>query len=262
MEDLVIITTTANMDNITPINTSYPHLRQVDKRKFLLAKLFALLVLLVSSSLFFIALSQVRATLNHVPVNFAVTSINNKKRLDTAPLNHIIDLAKNSINIDNNPHYSEDLTTLLFYQAQKQGIFGKSGVNTLKQAKQSAESALSEAPANAYLWYQLATINLLLGESPEKIAKTLLMSIMTGPSESAFLIPRLNLCLMIFSTFSKDDHDMLRTQVLNAWTLSHKYFLELCAYNKERIVLISQLLENKNPDELNNIISAFEKSHK
>jgi hypothetical protein len=228
----------------------------------MLQKSFAFLVFLVSSMLFFAALSQVMATLNNVPVNFGINSINFKEKIDDEPLNQLIGLSRNSIHLKDNPRYSEELSKLLFYQVLKQGLFNKKGIPVLKEAKQSAEHALSKAPANAYLWYQLATINLLLGESRELIARQLLFSIMTGPNEASFLIPRLNLCLLIFPTFDRDDHDILRTQVLKAWTLSPGLFLSLCAYNKDRITLISLLLKDKNPDELNKIILNFEKSHK
>ncbi len=251
-----ITITTANMENTIPTNH---RLKSTPKRPFYLEKCFAVVILLVSISVFITALTRVRAALNHVPVDFAIDKLNAKKKLDAPQLSHLIDLAKVSISLNDNPHYSADLSTLLFYQAQIQGIANKAGIDTLKQTEQTIEYALSQSPANPYLWYRLATVQLLLQQPFEKVTKTLLLSIMTGPSEADYLISRLNLCLMLFSAFSKDDAELLRIQVINAWTLEPNTFVTICVYNKERLSLITHLLETKHPSINHDIRVAFEK---
>jgi hypothetical protein len=246
------------MEITIPTNTT---LKSIAKRSFYFEKCFAVVILLVSISVFIAALTGVRAALNHVPVDLAIDKINAKKKIDLSQLSHLIDIAKVSISLNDNPHYLEDLSTLLFYQAQIQGISNKVGIDTLKQTEQTMEHALSQSPANAYLWYRLATLQLLLQQPFEKVRKTLLMSIMTGPSEASYLISRLNLCLVVFSSFSKDDATLLQAQVISAWTLKPNVFLATCVYNNERLSLITRLLENKHPSILNDIRSAFEKNH-
>ena len=227
-------------------------------RSLLIEKSFALLVLIVSLAVFSNALRQVRAALNHIPVDFAVDKINAKKKLDAPQLAHLIDIAKISIDLDNNnPHYQEDLSNLLFYKAQTQGL----STDTLNKTEQAIKQALSLSPANSYLWYRLAAVQLLSRQVPEKVANSLRISIMTGSSEASFLIARLNLVLAVFNSFSENDMDLLRLQVLNAWTLEPKVFLASCVYNKERLQIITTLLENKHPFVLNDIRSAFEKTN-
>jgi hypothetical protein len=133
--------------------------------------------------------------------------------------------------------------------------------DTLNKTEQTIKPALSLSPANSYLWYRLATVQLLSQQAPEKIANSLRISIMTGSSEAGFLIARLSLALVIFHSFSENDMDLLRLQVLNAWTLEPKVFLATCVYNKERLQIITTLLENKHPLILHDIRSAFEKTN-
>jgi hypothetical protein len=221
-------------------------------------KSFALFVLIVSLAVLGNALRQVRAALNHIPVDFAIDKINARKKLDAPQLAHLIDIAKTSVDLDNsNPHYQEDLSNLLFYKVQTQGL----SPDTLNKTEQTIKPALSLSPANSYLWYRLATVQLLSQQAPEKIANSLRISIMTGSSEAGFLIARLSLALVIFHSFSENDMDLLRLQVLNAWTLEPKVFLATCVYNKERLQIITTLLENKHPLILHDIRSAFEKTN-
>jgi hypothetical protein len=221
-------------------------------------KSFALFVLIVSLAVLGNALRQVRAALNHIPVDFAIDKINARKKLDAPQLAHLIDIAKTSVDLDNsNPHYQEDLSNLLFYKVQTQGL----SPDTLNKTEQTIKPALSLSPANSYLWYRLATVQLLSQQAPEKIANSLRISIMTGSSEAGFLIARLSLALVIFHSFSENDMDLLRLQVLNAWTLEPKVFLATCVYNKERLQIITTLLENKHPLILHDIRSSFEKTN-
>ncbi len=248
-----ITITTANMVSIIP--TKY---RSKTTRNLYPEKSFALLILLVSVGVFSASLMRVRAALNNVPVDFAIDKINTKKKLDVRQLQHLIDIANASIHIDNNnPHYREDLSDLLFYQAKTQGF----SVDVLKKTEQAITTALNLSPANAYLWYRLATVQLLSQQAPEKVAESLRLSMMTGPSEAGFLIARLSLGLMVFSSLSGEDLDLLRLQVLSAWKLEPKIFLATCVYNKQRLQIISTLLENKHPFVLHDIRSAFEKTN-
>lgn len=245
-------TTTANTVSIIPTKP-----RTHTTRNLYLEKSFALLILIVSLWVFNASLMRVRAALNHIPVDAAIDKINARKKLDAPQLAHLIDIANTSIKLDNNPHYQEDLSNLLFYQAQTQGL----ATDTLEKTEHAIKQALVLSPANAYLWYRLATVQLLLQQPPEKIANALRMSIMTGSSEAGFLIARLGLALMVSSAFSEEDVDLLRLQIINAWKLQPKVFLATCVYNKAQLQTITRLLENKHSSVLHDIRSAFEKTN-
>ena len=256
---MVVQVLTINTVNTVNTILTNPRSKSTTRRHVYLEKTVALLILLVSISVFIAALTRVRAALNHIPVDFGIKKINAKNKLNAAQLTHLINIAESSITLNDSPHYLADLSTLLFNQAQLQGLSNTAGLETLKKTEQTIEYALSQSPANAYLWYRLATVQLLLQQPDEKVAKTLLLSIMTGPSEAGYLISRLNLCLMLFSAFTQDDAELLRIQVINAWTLEPKVFLTSCVYNEERLNLITHLLANKHPVVIQNIRLAFEK---
>lgn len=247
------------MDNTILINASS---KSSLKRKLYFKKCTALVILLISISMLVITFAQLKASLNYIPVNFAIDILNNKKQADTAQLKNLLAITKLSINLDNNPRYWQSLSELLVYQALAQGLFNNEAIESLKQAEQDIKYGLSLAPANAFLWYRLAVVQSLLYRPSKKIVNSLLLSIMTGPNEVGYLIPRLNLSLMLFSSFSKDDLDFLRTQIINAFELSPENFLNTCVYNKERLNLITTLLNNKHPAIIYTIRLSFEKTHR
>lgn len=220
-------------------------------------KLPAFVILLLSITLFFMALPRVRASLNHIPVDSAIDKLNNNKTLSDSKLAQLIATAQTSIELHDNPRYWQDLSALFFYQAQQQGLSN----TALKQAQHSMEQSLLRAPANAYLWYRLATIDILMQQSADKAAKKFMMSIMVGPNESRYLIPRLSFCLMLFSAFTEHDFDGIRSQVLAAWALSPSEFLKTCAMNHEYMKSITLLLKDQHPAVLNEIVVALEKHH-
>lgn len=203
------------------------------------------------------ALPRVRASLNHVPVDSAIDKLNNNKTLSDAKLAELIATAQTSIELHDNPRYWEDLSALFFYRAQQQGL----SATALKQARHSMEQSLLRAPANAYLWYRLATVDILMQQPADKTAKKLMMSIMVGPNESRYLIPRLSFCLMLFSAFTEHDFDGIRSQVLTAWSLSPPLFLKQIAVNHQYMKTITLLLKDQHPAVLNEIVVALEKSH-
>jgi len=233
----------------------------IPEKFIVLNKSFALLILLVSVALFFVALPRVRAALNYFPVDFVIDRINSKESLDDEKLDQAIETAQATISLDDNPHYREGLNVLFLYQAQKEDLSEEARVNSLKLAKNSMEQSLSRSPANAYLWYRLSVVDVLLQLPPEQTVKMLIMSIMTGPNEPEILMQRLGFCLMFFDLFKQDDIDLLRSQILTAWSLSPADFLSDIANNEEQMSIIRLLLADNHAVVLKEMDEALEKIH-
>lgn len=223
----------------------------------MIKKLLPFIILLLSIALLCMALPRVRASLNNVPVDFAIDKLNNNKAISNIQLTQLISTTQTSIALHDSPHYWEDLSALFFYQAQQKNL----STPILKQAQHSMEQALLRAPANAYLWYRLAVIDILLQQPTEKTAKKLMMSIMVGPNESKYLIPRLSFCLMLFPSLTENELDSIISQILIAWSLSPVDFLRTCASNQAYMNIITNLLKDQHPTVLNEIVAALEKPH-
>jgi len=233
----------------------------IPEKFIVLNKSFALLILLISVALFFVALPRVRAALNYFPVDFVIDSINSKESLDDEKLGQSIETAQASISLDDNPHYWEGLSMLFLYQSQKEDLSEEARVKSLKLAKNSMEQSLSRSPANAYLWYRLSVVDVLLQLPPEQTVKMLIMSIMAGPNEPEILMQRLGLCLMFFDLLKQDDIDLLRNQILTAWSLSSADFLSDVANNEEQMSIIRLLLVDNHASVLKEMDEALEKIH-
>lgn len=231
------------------------------KSKFIISDyLIISLILSLSITLFCLALPRLRASLNYLPVDATISKLNKKQFLDPKELNVLIASAEKSIALQNNPKYRADLSTLLLYQAQTQGLLQPVSLSLLKQAQLNIEQSLSRSPANSLLWFKLAAIFALLQAPAEKTTQALLLSIMTGPYELGHLLPRLSLCLSLYSNFTHNDQDLLRSQVLIAWEASNKLFLQTIASNQHNMDKIRGLLKDNSPDILSAIVAAVEKA--
>ena len=232
----------------------------IEEKSMVIKKAFALLVLLVGIALFFLALPRVRAAFNYLPVDAVIEKINNRESLDDEKFAELIEIAQTSISIDDNPHYWEGLSGLFLYQAQKDDLSKEAGINWLKQAKHSIEQSLARSPANADLWYSLSVVYFLLDLPPEQMVKMLVMSIITDPNATGILMQRLNLCLQYFYLFEDDDIDLLRAQVLTAWSVSSVDFLSTVA-NAQNMSIIWLLLADKDSSVLKEMVETLEKNH-
>lgn len=221
--------------------------------------LFAFFVLLIAMVLIIQMLPKVRAAFNHIPINTAINKLNNKKQLNNEQLELLIATAYQSIDLDNNSYYWEDLGLLSFQLVRQYDLTQQSKrLPLLSQAKYSIEQSLSHSPAQADLWYQLSSIHVLLNLSHKKIADILLMSIMVDPYDFEFLIPRLHSCLLLFSEFSaKDDRDVLRHQVLLAWQDSPEIFIT--SLSKKELGAVIMLLKEKNALTLKVMLATLDK---
>lgn len=224
-------------------------------------KLIASLILLVSVALFFVALPRARAALSYLSVDYVIEKINNKESLGDEDIVQAIEAAKASISVYDNPHYWEGLSVLFLYQLQKDDLSQEASVELLKQAKDSLEQSLLRSPANSYLWYRLAVVHILLDLPPERTVKMLIMSMTTGPNETGILMQRLGLCMNLFSSFGKDDIDLLRSQILTAWSLSPADFLKDVANDQRQMNIVRLLLVDNYATVLEEIEEAFEKTY-
>jgi hypothetical protein len=72
---------------------------------------------------------------------------------------------------------------------------------------------------------------------------------------------RLGFCLMFFDLFKQDDIDLLRSQILTAWSLSPADFLSDIANNEEQMSIIRLLLADNHAVVLKEMDEALEKIH-
>ena len=224
-------------------------------------KSFVLSILLVSISLLFVALPRFRASMNHIPVDTVIDRLNARQKLNVDKIPGLIDITLVSIDLNDNVRYWDDLTTLLFFQITKKGEFSSTGKLFLGKAKKAVEESLIRSPSNAFLWYRLAVIKTFQHAPPEKIVEALLMSVMTGPHEPGFMLNRLRFCLMFFSSFNQDDLSLLTSQVLAVWNMSEKDFVKIIQQDLETMDNISMLLKNTQPQILEEMVSAVEKTN-
>jgi hypothetical protein len=226
----------------------------IDYRHVIIMRGLAVVIFLLSSMLFFTALPRLRSSLNHIPVDSALSELDNNRQINDQRLSKLIAIAQADIVVYDHAQYWQDASILLAYQAQRQ-----TDQDSLQQAKHSIEQSLARSPANPYLWYKLATLDILLHQPAHKIAKTLLLSMMTGPNELGYLLPRLNLSLMLFNQLTKDDIDIVREQILTAWKMSPTLFAMTFAYDEKSIDIINNLLKDDSPTVLKEIIASHEK---
>ena len=224
-------------------------------------QIFVLFILLVSISLLIVALPRFRASMNHIPVDTVIDRLNARKGINVDKIPGLIDITLASIDLDDSARYWDNLSTLVFSQIKKQGEFSSTGRLSLVKAKKAVEESLMRSPGNSFLWYRLAVIETFQHAAPEKIVEALLMSILTGPHEPGFMLNRLRFCLMFFSSFNQDDLGFLTSQVLAVWNMSEKDFVKIIQQDHETMDNISMLLKNTQPQILEEMVSAVEKTN-
>lgn len=236
---------------------------QINRHAFVLKeKLIALAVLLVSAAVLSLALPRVRAALNHLAVGSAIDSINKKETIDSDKLDELIETAKTSLSLQDDPHYWHDLSTLQMYQWQNSPDLQKSDKKKLLTvAKRTIEQSLAGSPANAFQWFRLAVIDFILGSSKEQSAKALLMSIMTGPNEAGILLSRINLGLMLTPFLSADETDLLAEQIATAWSWSPVEFVNTVVTDPIQMDKIRLLLEDNYASVLQEMEETYETPH-
>lgn len=222
---------------------------------------YALLVLSLGMGLFLTALPRVRASLNHLPVDVAISDLNNQKDLDAEKVASLITITQQSIALSDQPRYWADLSALLFFQAEKTKLSNLKRQALLKQAQYSIEQSLAGSPANSLLWFQLARLDILLNTVSDKTVKALNLSIMTGPYELGHLLPRLQLCLGLLDKFDVKDHFLLQSQILTAWQTAPKLFIKQIALKNDNMQKIRFLLQNNSADALAMMETEIEKAH-
>ena len=257
MVNQVITIITVNTGSTTAID----HMIVIPDKSVVIKKAFVVLVLLTSVALFFLALPRVRAAFNYIPVDVAIEKINNKENLDDDKFAELIEIAQTSISLDDNPHYWQGLSRLFQYQGQKNQPLQEISTDWLKQEQYAIEQSLVRSPANSDLWYRLSVIHFLLHLPPEQIVKMLIMSITTDPNNTGILMQRLSLCLTLSQMFEDGDVDLLRSQILTAWSVSPVDFLSTVANVEDNISIIWQLLADKDSSILKEMVEALEKNN-
>ncbi len=228
------------------------------EEKFVFQKIVTGIILLFSVCLLVIAWPRSRAALDFLPAKYALEKINKNEVLEEEDIATALEQTEQSAGIFADPRYSEGMSQLLLLDAQNNESLEATGKESLALAKESAEQALSLAPANALLWYRLAVLNGLLNASPDEIKKALLMSMMTGPNEMGIMLPRLHMSLVLFALFEDDDKEQVINQIITVWTLSPAEFLPIVKNNIALMDAIKSLLTPRHTTELSEMEKALE----
>lgn len=221
---------------------------------------YAILILSLGMVLMLTAWPRLRASLNHLPVDLAISELDSRKDLDAKKIDVLITTLQQSIVLSDHPRYWADLSRLLFFQAEKTTSL-KLRQSLLKQSQYSIEQSLARSPANSLLWFQLARLDVLLNTVSNQTVKALNLSIMTGPYEFGHLLPRLQLCLELLYKFDLKEHFLLQSQILIAWQRAPKLFIKEVAIKNDNMNKIRFLLQNNSADILAVMETEIEKAH-
>lgn len=224
-------------------------------------KLLALLIAGLSLWVIIGVMPKLQAAVNYLPVELVVDKLASQSQFSDQQFEKWIKTTQKSIALDSTAHYWNGLALLFYYRAQAQAdpVVKRA---LLEGAKHNLEQALAISPANAYGWFRLAILDLLLEKPFTQAVSALLMSIKTGPHEQAFLIQRLSLCLVTAHAFKTDEFDWIRQQVIAAWQASPTQLLNILIANPMYMGIIRPLLKEQSPSELAAIENRLEKSYR
>jgi hypothetical protein len=225
-------------------------------------RFFASVILILSVLAGWQGFARLFSALVFIPVEIAVEKINTRNEINRDKLVELIDSAQGGIRWDDSARHWEQVSVLSFQLAQQQGFATKEGLKTLRSTQNQIKQSLLRAPNQAYLWYRLALVEVLLKSSSKYIAELLINSVMLGANELGYLMPRLSFCLLLLDEFSEADKDLLRRQVLIAWQSAPNKLTSYFTTDETRLNAIKTLLATQEPEILADILRVVAKQKK
>ncbi len=178
-----------------------------------------MLLLIAAASLLLIALSWPRflAAFRYLPVDRAMDRYYADNEIPSDRLEVLIGFAEEAL--AHHPHYRyhDGLSQLHYLRALDPNTPARERRAAYRSAEAEAVESLRQAPAQAALWLQLATIRWVLHDEPETIVAPWKMSVFTGRNHSSLYTRRVEVGLMHRAFLDEEGRAMLRDQLRLAW---------------------------------------------
>ncbi len=232
---------------------------QADKK--VVDKLFAIFILVISLAVVAVALPRFRASINQIPVDAAVKQLTKNKTLTDDNLEELIKITKESSAIWDYSKYQNDLRALLTHKAKLKGFFTQEGQLLLKRAQQATEKSLSQSPADAHLWFQLARLKIAQQSDAKEIVSNLRLSMLTGPNELHVIINRLKFSYFYFNHFESNEYDLLSSQTLTVWKVAKRQWSVVLRKQKPFLQISKLILQKQHPEVFEEMVSIVETTH-
>ncbi len=189
--------------------------------------LIATLVLALGGLLLYLALKEIGADLRYLSIERALSAHFVKgEEINSDRLPRLIQHAQDITRNHDRARYWEGLAWLNYLAALNPDTKTALSQNDLRQAEQAFKQVLRKSPSSPQIWLRLAWVQSLLGQPPEKVTETLLMSIYTGRVERRLLLPRLELILRYTDFFQAENRQLLQDQVRMTWRYRQKPMLQ------------------------------------
>lgn len=89
----------------------------------------------------------------------------------------------------------------------------------LMQAEDLLVSGLSANPSDGYAWLRLAVVRALRGADSSQVVAPLMQSVDTAPNARHLWLPRIEMMLRYWPSFSADELLMMRSQIRTIWSV-------------------------------------------
>ncbi len=144
-------------------------------------------------------------------------SILNNKSVSHTELEKYIATRKQALALRETGVTQDDLAIALMLRAHANMVNAAVAQNDMKEATVWQTLSLARAPANAFGWMRLATLQAQSEGVSQLAAAALALSLETAPYEPTLSLPRLNLAMMLYGELSADTKERIPSLVRAAW---------------------------------------------
>ena len=218
-----------------------------------------LIVGLSASLLLAISWPRLRASINYLPVDTAISNYWKTRTIDSAQLDGLIETAEQSIAIHDHYRYQAGLSELKILSGQDKSHSTWQRRQALQDSIVAAENVVRRAPANPRVWLRIARAKELLAYPAEQIIPDLKMSILTGRVEPTLMLIRLELGLRHLPNLDEDAVRLLRDQAVLTWTIHKKPMLKRIKSGSPSLDSLREILSENNPAIISEMEAHFAK---
>jgi len=191
---------------------------------------------------------RLRASLNYLPVDTAISNYWKTRQIDNAQLDGLIKKAEESIAIYNHYRYQAGLSELKILSGQDMSRSLWQRRQAMEDAIKAAENVVRHAPARPREWLRIARAKEFLAYPAEEIMPAFKMSILTGRVEPTLMLMRLELGLRQLPMMDDEAVRLLRDQALLTWANQKRPMQKRIESGHLNINQLRELLAESNPD--------------
>ena len=177
----------------------------------------ALLSLFVGAVLLYLAAPRTIAAFVMLPGNQALRDVQEQRPLADEDVATLAASRERALSWAESGRTWSDLALVQLLEAFAGGALDRPNEERVEQAIASLKEALRLAPANPYAWTRLAYAEVLTAQSSPAVVAALRMAILTATHEPRLVLPRLELCLIMWRHFELEDRDLVLRQARLAW---------------------------------------------